>query len=120
MGECDLKNQGRKKHVRRTVDEVNKWLFVSNYFVNSKISAKRAIYEFNNLSVDKIKGIRQRFNAYDDVRISKLHGEEDIPAWQGSILADAHILAYENSIDPLVVTMCIKPICKLNEAILVK
>lgn len=120
MGEYVLKAKRKRKYVTRTAEEVNKWLFASNFFIKSKIPGRSAVKEFNQLDADIIKVIQQRLKEYDDIRRAKLHGKEDIPLWEGSIISDAHILAYENGIDPLVVMMCICPIVKLNEAILVK
>ena len=57
---------------------------------------------------------------YDILRRLKLHGEKNIPYWGGSVIADIHLLAYEYKIDPLVVAMCINPICKPHEAVLIK
>lgn len=113
-------NTVKRKHVKRSMDQVNRWIFASNFFITSTITTRKAVQFFNKLSPNQIKDISQRLQDYDAVRRAKLHGEKDIPAWEGSILADIHILAYEYQTDPLVVAMCINPICKPNEAVLIQ
>ena len=46
-------------------------------------------------------------------------GEIDA-AWEISVMVDAHIIATEYNIDPLTVIMCLNPICRSDEKIIVK
>lgn len=63
---------------------------------------------------------KKQFLEYEDIRRKKIPKEENTYAWEIGIMVDANILACEYDVDPLTVVLCINPICRPNEKIMVR
>lgn len=92
----------------------------NNLFAKSRIMPQIALRQFNELSpVQRIK-IKKSFDEYDKIRRNKIPTGEIDPAWELSVMVDAHIIATENNIDPLTAVMCIYPVCKSSKRVVLK
>lgn len=110
----------KSKIVIKPQSEFIKWISISNVFAKSMISPKDALQQFNKLNATQRIKIKQSFDECDKIRRLKiLRGEMD-SAWELSVMVDAHIIATEFNIDPLVAVMCITPVCKANEQVIFK
>lgn len=76
--------------------------------------------QYNNLTASQRTAIKKQFSEYDDIRRQKIPKEENTYAWEIGIMVDANILACEYDVDPLTVVLCINPICRPNEKIMVR
>ncbi|MBR6506906.1 MAG: hypothetical protein IKT37_04815 [Clostridia bacterium] len=99
--------------------DVSKWICVCNLMAKSMCDHNIAISQFNALSPSDRITIKKRLNECDEIRKTKIPNTEQ-DAWIIGIMVDAHIIAYEYDIDPLTVLLCINPICKPNEKLIVK
>ena len=109
----------KNKIAIKTSKSFNDWLDVSNVFAKSMLDRGEILRQFNALSgSDRIK-IKKRFDDCDAIRRTKIPNSEQ-DHWVLGIMVDAHIIATEYNIDPLTAMMCIQPICKPNERIMVK
>lgn len=99
--------------------DVVKWIELSNLMAKSMCDYETVISQFNTLSPSDKLIIKKRFNDCDEVRKTKIPKTEH-DAWLIGIMVDAHIIAYEYNIDPLTVLLCVNPICKPNEKLIVK
>lgn len=79
-----------------------------------------ALKQFNSLSAVQRACIKKTFEEYEQKRKNKIPKGEMDSAWQISVMVDSHIIATEYNIDPLTVIMCLNPICRDNEKIIVK
>ena len=99
--------------------EVSKWISVCNLMAKSMCDHKIAISQFNSLSPSDRITIKKRLSECDELRKTKIPNTEQ-DAWIIGIMVDAHIIAYDYDIDPLTVLLCVNPICKPNEKLIVK
>lgn len=97
-----------------------RWIEAANLIAKSLIDPNEAIRQFNSLSASTRTQIRTTFKEYDNLRRQKIPAGEMDNAWKISVMVDAHILATENSTDPLTIIMCISAPCKNNEQIIIK
>ena len=102
-----------------TKKDYNAWLDVGNLFAKSICDRNEVLRQFNQLSYYDRIIIKKEFNVCDKIRKNKMPyaNQEDLII---SIMVDAHIIATEYKIDPLTAILCIKPICKPNEKILLR
>lgn len=92
-----------------------------NLFVDSMLPYDEALKQYNGLTELERKSIVQSIKQYDKIRNEKLHSVDNgAQIWQTSGMVDAHIIATEHNIDPLVVVMCRGMPKKSNEKIIVK
>ena len=110
----------KNKIVIKYQKDFKKWVMISNLFAKSRITPMTALKQFNSLDSNQRINIKQAFEEYDKIRRIKIPKGETDSAWELSVMVDAHIVATENNIDPLTVMMCIHPICKNNERIVIK
>lgn len=99
--------------------DVSEWMGLSNLMAKSMCDQKIVISQFNALSPSAKVAIKKRLNECDEIRKTKIPNTEQ-EAWIIGIMVDAHIIAYEYDIDPLTVLLCVNPICKPNEKLIVK
>lgn len=111
-----MKNKG----VFKSQKDLEKWVVISNLFAKSRIMSSEALKQFNSLSAEQRACIKKTFEEYEQKRKTKIPKGGMASAWQISVMVDSHIIATEYNIDPLTVIMCINPICKNNEKIIVK
>ena len=93
---------------------------IGNVFAKSLCPVNEVLKQYNNLTASQRTAIKKQFSEYDDIRRQKIPKEENTYAWEIGIMVDANILACEYDIDPLTVVLCINPICRPNEKIMVK
>lgn len=110
----------KNKIVLKSQKDFEKWVFASNLFAKSRIMSSVALKQFNSLSAVQRVGIKKAFEECDRNRRVIIPKSEIDYAWQISVMVDSHIIATEYNIDPLTVIMCINPICRDNEKIIVK
>lgn len=110
----------KNKVVFKQKSEFGKWVTISNLFAKSLLSPNVALKQFNALTPIQRKEIANEFAKYDKIRRIKIPKGETDSAWELSVMVDAHIIATEFGIDPLTAVMCLKPLCKANESILVR
>lgn len=79
-----------------------------------------ALKQFNVLNATQRVNIKKTFDDYDQKRRMRIPEGEIDAAWEISVMVDAHIIATEYNIDPLTVIMCLNPICRSDEKIIVK
>ena len=110
---------GKRRCIIKSKEEVVRWIEMSNLFAKSLILAKDALEDFNKLSAEDRVAIRKELVKYDELRRKKIPvGEADIQ-WELSVMVDAHIIAADYNTNPLVVIMCLYPLCKSNETLIV-
>ena len=111
----------KNKVVIKNRKEVLKWIETVNMIARSLLSNREALNGFNSISESNRIRIRDKCKKYDEVRRKKIP-ERDVnkDTWSISVMVDAHIIATEYGIDPLVVLMCVAPLCKDNEVIFYK
>lgn len=110
----------RNKIIFKPKSEFIKWIKISNLFAKSMISSSDALKQFNELNATQRIKIKQAFDECDKTRRQKIPIGEADSAWELSVMVDAHIIATEYNIDPLVAMMCITPPCKANERVYFK
>ena len=109
----------KAKYVFKQKAVVEKWIQTNNMFAKSLCPNIEAIKQFNNLtSVQRIE-IKKRFDQCDEVRRKKIPTEESTE-WIIGIMVDAHIIACKYDIDPLTAILCVNPICRPIERIIVR
>ena len=107
------------KYIIKSKAEFAKWCNISNLFAKSLCPFSTVLKEFNRLTGSQRNNIKITFASYDQLRKKKIP-QNETEAWQLGIMVDAHIIACEYDIDPLTVILCINPICRANERIIVK
>jgi len=109
----------KKKYTIISKFSFSKWCDIGNLFAKSLCPRNLILKQYNNLSASQRIEIKKRFNDYDSLRRKRTpKGDED--AWIIGVMVDAHIIAYEYDIDPLTAVMCINPVCKATEKLIVK
>lgn len=112
----------KPKYVRRDKSVVTKWINISNVFAKSLMDEKSALKKYNELDASKRIEIRKQFKQYDEIR--RVHYPETLDkslqndVYVTSVMVDAHIIATEHDIDPLVAVMCVNPVCGANERVM--
>ena len=107
-----------------TSREADIWFLTANRFANSLTKRSNAIHQFNSLSIESKSKIIKLLKEYEEIR--KTAYPEDMSAEEKkhhvslSIMVDAHILATEFGVDPVVILMCLNPPCKSGQKIVVK
>ncbi len=110
----------KAKVVIKTKNDFLKWIEKVNIFSNSLLSPEEALLEFNGLNSGNRKKIQKSFKKYDSIRKKNISATDGEYAYILSVLIDCHIIATEYNIDPLTALMCVKPICKIDERIIIK
>lgn len=111
----------KTKYVIKSVDSFRRWVGISNLFIDSLISSREALRQFNSLNAEQRISIRKRFSECDEIRNKRIPEEDrDNGTYKLSVMVDAHIIAADYNIDPLTVVMCVDPPCKLNERVMFK
>ena len=108
------------KYVLKSKADFQKWVTIGNVFAKSLCPVNEVLKQYKNLTASQRTAIKKQFSEYDDIRRQKIPKEENTYAWEIGIMVDANILACEYDIDPLTVVLCINPICRPNEKIMVK
>ena len=108
------------KFVTKSKSEFIKWTTIGNLFAKSLCPLNDVLKQYNNLMPAQRFEIKELFSMYDDIRRKKIPKDEMSNAWEIGVMVDAHIIATEYNIDPLTAVLCINPICKPNEKILIK
>lgn len=107
------------KYVLKSKADFQKWVMIGNVFAKSLCPVNEVLKQYNNLTASQRMAIKKQFSEYDDIRRQKIPKEENTYAWEMGIMVDANILACEYDIDPLTVVLCINPICRPNEKIMI-
>lgn len=110
----------KNKMVLKSQEDFMKWVSISNIFAKSRIMPIVALKQFNVLNATQRVNIKKTFDDYDQKRRMRIPEGEIDAAWEISVMVDAHIIATEYNIDPLTVIMCLNPICRSDEKIIVK
>lgn len=110
----------KNKTVFKTKAELRDWILCSNLFAQSYIYPKEALRQFNKLSSKERIKISRSFSNCDEVRRRNIPKGEDEETFLLSVLVDSHIIATEFNVDPLTAIMCVRPICRSDEKIIVK
>lgn len=108
------------KYIFKSKVDFQKWVTYGNVFAKSLCPVDEVLKQYNGLSSSQRTSIKKQFLECDNIRRKKIPAEENISAWEMGIMVDAHIIACEYSIDPLTAVLCINPLCKPNEKIIVK
>lgn len=109
----------KNKVVIKSTKDVHKWIEISNLFAKSLCEYNIALNQYNKLTQYERCNIKRQFQKCDEVRRKKIpSGEGD--DWMIGIMVDAHLLADEYKVDPLTIVMCVNPISKSNEKIIIK
>lgn len=109
----------KNKYTIKSKKDINKWFELCNIFAKSLCDQKIILNQYNTLTADIRIKIKNQFKACDDIRRKKIPNTET-EAWFTGVMVDANILATEYNIDPLTVMLCVSPICKPSERILIK
>ena len=110
----------KNKMVLKSQADFMKWVAIPNIFAKSRIMPIVALKQFNLLNATQRVNIKKTFDDYDQKRRMRIPKGEIDAAWEISVMVDAHIIATEYNIDPLTVIMCLNPICRSDEKIIVK
>lgn len=110
----------KQKYVFKSKSDFHKWIKIANLFAKSLCPTKIVLEQYNKLSATQRTAIKKQFSECDDIRRKKIPKEEDPSAWEIGIMVDAHIIACEYNVDPLTAILCVNPICKPNEKIVVR
>lgn len=109
----------KNKVVIKSKKDVHKWIEISNLFAKSLCEYNIALNQYDKLTQYERYSIKRQFQKCDEVRRNKIpSGEGD--DWIIGIMVDAHLLANDYNVDPLTIVMCMNPLSKPNEKILVK
>lgn len=79
---------------------------------------KTIIKEFNDLSFIQRKEIAREYTEKEEI-LRKQIVTQDEDLYLTCSLVNLHIIASKYNVDPSTVCMCISPICKLNEKIII-
>lgn len=109
----------KNKVVVKSKKDITNWINVCNLFAKSLCDYSVALKQYNQLTHSERHSIKVKFHECDKIRQKKIPSGEG-EDWLLGIMVDAHLLANDYNIDPLTVIMCIKPLSKSNEKILVK
>ena len=109
----------KTKVVIKSKKDALKWLEVCSLLAKSMCDYNTVLSQFNSLSASDRINIKTRLNECDETRKRKIPNTEQ-DAWVIGIMVDAHIIACEYNVDPLTVLLCVNPICKANERIILK
>lgn len=96
--------------------DINLWISISKVMANSLISPSVALKQFNELAAKDREGIKKSLEYCDVLRREKIN-RDDKYEWELSMFVDAHIVATEYNIDPIVVFMCANPICRSDQKV---
>ena len=107
------------KYVTKSRTEFEKWCNTGNLFAKSLCPHSKILKEYNELTPVQRNEIKKLFATYDQLRAKKIP-KEDTDAWLIGIMVDANIIACEYDIDPMTVVLCINPICRPTERIVIK
>lgn len=110
----------KNKYVFKSVADFKKWTTVGNIFAKSLCPTEEVLKQYNKLSSAQRINIKKKFLECDKIRQKRIPSKENSYAWEIGIMVDAHIIACEYDIDPLTAVLCINPLCKPNEIIIVK
>lgn len=108
----------KAKYVFISKKEFQKWINTGNQLAKSLCPTAEVLKQYNCLTAQQRISIRKQFSECDNIR--KIQVKDDRSAWLLGIMVDAHIIACEYNIDPLTAVLCISPLCKPNEKIVVK
>jgi len=109
----------KTKFVIKSKKDVFNWFDVCNLLAKSMCDYSTVLSQFNSLNPSDRITIKNRLDKCDEVRRKKVPCTEQ-EEWIIGIMVDANIIACEYNVDPLTVMLCVKPICKANERIIVK
>lgn len=109
----------KSRVVIKSKTDVLKWLETSNLLAKSMCDYHTVLSQFNSLTPSNRIKIKTRFNECDEIRKKKIPITEQ-DAFIIGIMVDANIIACEFDVDPLTVMLCVNPICKANERIIIK
>lgn len=109
----------KTKFVIKSKKEVFNWFDVCNLLAKSMCDYSTVLSQFNSLSPSNRITIKNRLNECDDIRRKKVPSTEQ-EDWLIGIMVDAHIIACEYNVDPLTIMLCVNPICKANERLIIK
>jgi hypothetical protein len=110
----------KNKYVIKSKVDSNKWIDICNLFAKSLCPRNKILEQYNNLNKSQRIKIKKLFADCDDIRRKKIPKGEEDEAWIIGIMVDANIIACEYDIDPLTAVLCINPICRADEKIIVK
>lgn len=110
----------RTKYVFKSRNDFQRWIDTGNILAKSLCPVKEIWTQYNTLSSAQRLAIQKRFSEYDDIRRKKIQELGDPSAWAIGVMVDAHIIACEYNIDPLTAILCVNPICRSNEKIMLK
>ena len=108
------------KYVFKSKADFQKWVTIGNVFAKSLCPVDEVLKQYNKLTASQRMSINKQFIEYEDIRRKKIPKEENTYDWEICIMVDANILACEYDVDPLTVVLCINPICRPNEKIMVR
>ena len=108
------------KYVFKSKADFQKWVTIGNVFAKSLCPVDEVLKQYNKLTASQRMSIKKQFLEYEDIRRKKIPKEENTYAWEIGIMVDANILACEYEVDPLTVVLCINPIRRPNEKIMVR
>lgn len=109
----------KNKIVVKSRKEVYTWLDICNSFAKSLSEYDVALRQYNRLTSIERHTVKRKFQECDEIRRKKIPSG-DGEAWITGIMVDAHLLANDYNVDPLTIVMCMNPLSKPNEKILVK
>lgn len=110
----------KTKYVFKSKADFQRWIDTGNRLAQSLCPAKEIWIQYNTLSSAQRLAIQKRFSEYDDIRRKKIRELDNPSAWAIGVMVDAHIIACEYNIDPLTAILCVKPICRPNEKIIIR
>ena len=110
----------KTKYVFKSGSDFQRWIDTGNILARSLRPVKEILAQYNTLSSTQRLAIQKRFSEYDDIRRKKIQELGNPSAWAIGVMVDAHIIACEYNIDPLTAILCVKPICRPNEKIIIK
>ncbi len=109
----------KNKIVVKSRKDVDAWIGICNSFAKSMSEYDVALRQYNRLTHIERYTVKRKFKECDEIRRKKIpSGEGD--AWITGVMVDAHLLANDYNVDPLTIVMCMNPLSKPNEKILVK
>lgn len=101
-----------------------RWFAAANKFAQSLITRSEAIHQYNLLPVASKTEIIESLKECDTIREKMIPDDMSIEEknyhYSISVMVDAHILATEHNVDPVVIRMCLNPPCKIGEKVVVK
>ena len=101
-----------------------RWFAIANQFAQSLITRSDAIHQYNLLPVASKTEIIKSMKEYDKIRKKMIPDNMSIDEknrhYPISVMVDAHILATEHNVDPVVILMCLNPPCQIGQKVIVK